>query len=114
MKPDAKLLEMESRFPDLFKVTLNQAQCALCHDIITSRSRHDFVSCSCGEIFVDGGNDYVRGGAGSFANFRSMTQTRPMTLDEVKHNLELALRYDMKSSIEQARAFAKEMYNEDI
>jgi len=39
---------------------INQAQCKLCRDIIRSKHRHDFVSCKCGEISVDGGTSYVR------------------------------------------------------
>ena len=38
----------------------NLALCKLCGDLIESKSRHDFVSCKCGEISVDGGNDYCR------------------------------------------------------
>jgi hypothetical protein len=37
--------------------------CQVCDDLIFSNSRHDFVSCACGEIFIDGGFDYVRIGA---------------------------------------------------
>ncbi len=51
---------------------MNKAQCNLCKDIIESEYRHDWVSCSCGEIFVDGGNDYHRAGARDFANFIPM------------------------------------------
>lgn len=40
----------------------NKARCKKCGDIIESESRNDFVYCSCGAIFVDGGNDYWRGG----------------------------------------------------
>jgi hypothetical protein len=40
----------------------NKAQCAKCKDIIESTHRHDWVSCSCGAIFVDGGKDYLRRG----------------------------------------------------
>lgn len=40
----------------------NKAQCKLCDDVIESKYRHDFVSCKCGEIFVDGGKDYLRRG----------------------------------------------------
>jgi len=47
----------------------NKAKCALCGDIIESKSRHDFVSCSCGNIFVDGGNDYWRAGEGKPGTF---------------------------------------------
>ena len=43
-------------------ITRNAAQCALCEDIIESTYVHDFKSCSCGEIFVDGGLDYLRFG----------------------------------------------------
>jgi len=47
----------------------NKAQCRKCKDIIESKFRHDFVECTCGEIFVDGGNDYFRRGAKNFENF---------------------------------------------
>ena len=39
-------------------------KCLKCLDIIQSFDRHDFKWCSCGNIFIDGGDDYVRyGGA---------------------------------------------------
>jgi len=41
----------------------NRAQCRLCKEIIESTYRHDFKSCSCEEIFVDGGLSYLRRGA---------------------------------------------------
>ena len=40
----------------------NAAECAKCGDVIESKDRHDFASCSCGAIFVDGGRDYLRAG----------------------------------------------------
>jgi len=40
----------------------NKAKCLKCGGIIVSVHRHDWVSCSCGSIFIDGGNDYWRGG----------------------------------------------------
>lgn len=40
----------------------NRARCSACNDIIELKYRHDFVSCSCGAIFVDGGKDYWRCG----------------------------------------------------
>lgn len=46
----------------------NAAQCALCKDVIESRNRHDFVTCECGEISVDGGTDYLRRGARDLRN----------------------------------------------
>lgn len=44
----------------------NRAKCKLCGDIIESTHKHDFVTCSCGEISVDGGDQYYK------ANFRNI------------------------------------------
>jgi len=49
----------------------NRARCKNCSDIIESKHRHDFVSCKCGAIFVDGGNDYWRFG-GDFNFFERL------------------------------------------
>lgn len=38
----------------------NDAKCRKCGDIIESVTRHDFVTCKCGAISVDGGQDYFR------------------------------------------------------
>jgi hypothetical protein len=38
----------------------NRAECLLCGDIIESTYRHDFVTCACGNLSVDGGPDYHR------------------------------------------------------
>lgn len=51
---------------------MNRAKCRLCGDVIISTHRHDFVSCSCGEISVDGGGAYNRASARDFANFIAM------------------------------------------
>jgi hypothetical protein len=32
----------------------------MCKDIIFSRTRHDYRSCSCGEVSIDGGHHYVK------------------------------------------------------
>ena len=50
----------------------NRARCRKCGDVIESRSRHDFVSCSCGAIFVDGGTDYFRAGFDHSDNFEQI------------------------------------------
>jgi len=38
----------------------NSARCDRCGDEIESKHRHDFVSCSCGALAVDGGTDYMK------------------------------------------------------
>lgn len=37
-------------------------QCLKCLKVIQSKHRHDWVPCECGDIFVDGGSDYLRMG----------------------------------------------------
>jgi hypothetical protein len=51
------------------RLLVNKAQCRACGDIIESKSVHDFVSCDCDAIFVDGGREYQRCGADSWDNF---------------------------------------------
>ena len=62
------------------KLTRNAARCLKCGDVIESKHRHDFVWCKCGEIFVDGGLDYVRCG-GDPSSFESLCEyeTEPST-----------------------------------
>lgn len=38
----------------------NAVRCLKCRDVIESKHRHDFVPCSCGNISVDGGLEYLR------------------------------------------------------
>jgi len=39
---------------------VNAIECPNCKDIIYSRAQHDFHYCSCGEIAVDGGFEYLK------------------------------------------------------
>ena len=47
----------------------NRAKCKLCQETIESTHHHDYVTCKCGEISIDGGNDYHRGHANNWHNF---------------------------------------------
>ena len=42
------------------KLIINRAKCLLCNDIITSEHSHDYVTCQCGNLSIDGGNEYAR------------------------------------------------------
>jgi len=55
-------------------VLVNKCQCALCLDIIESKSRHAFVNCKCGAIFTDGGTSYIRRG-GQLDKIIDMSET---------------------------------------
>ena len=57
----------------------NTAVCLSCGDKIFSRHRHDFVTCTCGAISVDGGQSYLRR-VGDFGNAMDLSWSLP---DEV-------------------------------
>jgi hypothetical protein len=42
------------------RILRNSAICKICNQEIESKHTHDFVSCGCGAIAVDGGHDYLR------------------------------------------------------
>ena len=44
------------------KILRNMLKCLSCGDIIESKHLHDFVWCSCKNVFIDGGTSYVRYG----------------------------------------------------
>lgn len=41
-------------------ITANKAQCLLCGEIIESKHGHDFRTCTCGNLSVDGGRGYAK------------------------------------------------------
>ena len=55
-------------------IRLNRAKCKKCGDIITSNNRHDFKSCKCGEISIDGGSWYLKRTAGDLNNIIEMSE----------------------------------------
>lgn len=73
------------------KLMYNGAECLKCGDIITSTDRHDFKSCKCGAIFVDGGYEYARAGADTWANFKSLSKYESFVRDETKYEEECRL-----------------------
>ena len=44
------------------RIVRNSALCLDCDTEIESKHRHDFKHCKCGNIYVDGGKDYIRRG----------------------------------------------------
>ena len=44
------------------KIFINKIQCKHCGDIIESKTVHDFKTCECRKVFVDGGHEYLRRG----------------------------------------------------
>lgn len=42
------------------KILSNRVKCKKCGEIIESKSVHNFVTCSCGNVSVDGGLCYLK------------------------------------------------------
>lgn len=60
-------------------------KCAVCEDIIESKSVHDFRPCKCGAIFVDGGDEYTRMGGESY-NILLMDNGEWVCLQDLRTN----------------------------
>ncbi len=52
-------LEQRRKF-DIGDIYINAAVCLGCHEYIRSRNQHDYVTCKCGAISVDGGSWYAK------------------------------------------------------
>lgn len=42
------------------KIILNSVKCKLCEDVLVSNNCHDFRTCKCGKVSIDGGTQYLR------------------------------------------------------
>lgn len=63
---------------------LNAAECLVCKTTLVSYDVHDYRTCRCGNLMVDGGFDYVRRGAKDFNKTRELDwyEKVPMKKDE--------------------------------
>jgi hypothetical protein len=52
--------ELEKHCRENNMIKTNKIRCKHCEDVIESTYRHDYVSCKCGAVAVDGGKDYLR------------------------------------------------------
>jgi hypothetical protein len=60
-KHDGKFYVRGIDAPEMEKYRYQRvAHCKACDDVVYSVMRHDFRSCSCGNIAVDGGSDYFK------------------------------------------------------
>lgn len=61
------------RITRMCKIITNIAECLKCGDVIESKHRHDFVTCSCGNLSVDGGKDYLKRSVKEQDQYRDMS-----------------------------------------
>lgn len=56
------------------RIIRNAVQCRYCGDVIESTYRHDFKTCGCGRVSVDGGHDYLRRGCVSPDDYTDLSE----------------------------------------
>ena len=56
------------------KIFSNKARCRKCGDVIESKSVHDFKTCSCGAIQIDGGLEYLKRGAVNIEDLEELSE----------------------------------------
>ncbi len=66
------------------RILCNCARCRRCNQVIESRSRHDFVTCNCGAISVDGGTEYLRRLAADLGDVVEMSEFEEVMDDRAK------------------------------
>lgn len=75
---------------------MNRAGCNECGDVVRSAHRHDYRPCACGNIAVDGGEDYCK------RSFKaSMPVELPTAADVLAFKLHYAGRHDEAAVVEE-------------
>ena len=57
-------------------IVRNSARCRKCGVEIESKTVHNFVTCPCGSISVDGGREYIRRACKSFDDLEDTSEYR--------------------------------------
>ncbi len=64
-----------------YKIIRNSVLCLNCNEEIESKHRHDFKFCSCGNIAVDGGKDYLKRSGGHLGSYKDTSIAKEVTND---------------------------------
>ena len=103
------------------KITRNAARCNYCGDVIESTYTHDFRTCSCGRVSVDGGHDYLCRSYASSDCYTDLSETvedpmerptqgiedaDPEEADEILRQIQMLKKSDLK--ITQTKRFEVE------
>ena len=63
------------------KLLVNKAKCLLCGEVLVSKHSHDYVTCKCGNLSIDGGNEYARRVYGRSNSYQDLSE-----YDDYKQN----------------------------
>ena len=71
----------------------NKIKCNICGDVIESTYTHDYKTCSCGRVAVDGGKEYMKRCFKNKNDYTEMSEWREATyIDKEKEREENRLR----------------------
>lgn len=56
------------------KILRNRAKCLICGDEIESRTVHEYKTCSCGNLSVDGGLEYTKRGVKDLDKWEDLSE----------------------------------------
>lgn len=74
------------------KITRNAVKCLNCDEVVESKHRHNYVTCACGNVSVDGGLDYTRRSIADKSAAIDISDHRRYTIDELDDALYIAKR----------------------
>lgn len=57
-----------------YKIIKNMAKCLCCGDVVESTHRHDFKTCKCGKLSVDGGVAYLKRSFEKFEEWQELSE----------------------------------------
>ena len=78
-------------------ILTNKIKCNKCGDIIESKTTHDFNTCSCGAVSVDGGRSYLKR-SGNMGDWTDLSEVRD--LDDLLAEIEKRVVDEIKDYIE--------------
>ena len=64
------------------KILVNKAQCLICGEVLESLHTHDYKTCSCGNLSVDGGLDYCKRGVKDLSKWMDLSECGEKTIDD--------------------------------
>lgn len=59
----------------------NAVRCRSCATVIISDHRHDYVTCPCGKVSVDGGRDYLKRATRNGGDYEELSDTDERRLE---------------------------------
>ncbi len=74
-------MKQKLKFMKTEKIISNKAKCKKCGTLIESTHQHDFVTCNCGAISVDGGKAYLRR-CGNLEDFEDLSEIVEQTNEQ--------------------------------